>query len=183
MLGVLIVGGITYFILSEMNDRPAEPNPDPSPVPDPEPTPQPDPVDFTEYAVWSGEANVGSDVVWTFQKMLRYSDGSTIENGSEYIVVGNANHTSFLRVNSDRGSIDIPARLTGGDVDQENVMVFASIEDAVADLEEEEEDRPGSPEKQPEDGGGSDGSGGLPSLPVQPDYGFGGSGLFQNGGL
>ena len=181
MLGVLVVGGIAYFILSEMKDRTDEPTPDPSPAP--EPTPQPDSLDFTEYAVWSGEASVGSDVVWTFQRMLRYSDGSTEKNGSEYVVVGNSNHTSFLRINSNRGSIDIPARLTGGEVDQENVMVFASIEDAVADLEEEDEDRPGSPESEPEDDG-SGGSGGLPSLPTRPDYGFGGStSLFQNGGF
>ena len=125
-------------------------------------------------------------MVWLYERYLVYDNGDRVKNGSSYVVIGNSNHTSFLRTNSNRGSVDIPARLSGGDVDMENVRVFASIEDAMQYLQDEEDDepRPGSPEREPED----DDSGSqptLPSLPTQPGYGLGGGGgrLFSNGGM
>lgn len=184
MLYPLVFAGAAYLLLRAAARPDNKPEPLPEPEPEPVPEPAPEPMDYDEYATWSGEATVGENVVWTYQKMLRYSDGSTIKNGSEYIVIGNANHTSFLRANSDRGTVDIPARFSGGSADMDNVIVFPSIEAAVAELEEEDDSptSPTDPQREPEN---PPPTAPAPLLPTQPDYGLGGGGasLFSNGGI
>ena len=191
MYGWLVMGGLAYFFLKESDKaNSTDPMPEDEPTPggdgDEEGVPTPPSMDYTEYASWSGEEVVGESVVWTYQKMLRYNDGSTVKNGSQYIVIGNANHTSFLRANSDRGTVDIPARFSGGDVDMDNVVVFSSIQKAVDKLTEEPEDDGLQPQPQPDPDEGDSNDDGFGGLPKRPGFG-GGFGNYQptfgNGGM
>lgn len=178
MLHFVVAAGLAFWLLKE-GTRQQAPTPDTVPEPEPEPEPEPSPTppptrDFTEVGEWSGEGSVGENVVWLYERYLIYDDGERVKNGSSYVVVGNANHTSFLRENSNRGTIDIPARLSGGSVEMKNVKVFESIEAAMEYLNrEEEEPQPDDPQRQPEDD--DSGSGGGSGLPAQPGFGFGNS--------
>lgn len=185
MIQLLVAGGIAYLLLREARKNPQEESSPMEPT-DPEPSPAPPSSDFTRFATWSGEASVGEDVVWTYQKGIRFKDGTEEMDSTVYVVVGNKNHTSFLRENSDRGTINIPKELSGGDVDMKRVKVFGSIQEAEDYLEEKAKPRdPTDPvQPQPEPSEPSEPSNPLP--PVAPDYGLGG-GLtnpsFGNGGI
>lgn len=156
----------------------------------PKPKPKPEPQKWTKTAEWSGEAAFsgegGENVVWFYRTGIRYADGTTKWDSSQYIVIGDKAHHNFLRQNVSGGTINIPKEMTGGATDQDNVKVFATLEAAEARADElsnpPEEDDPLGPQKKPEDDEGDD-SGGLPSLPTRPqfppfggqsDYGFGG---------
>lgn len=168
-----------------------KPEPEPTPEPEPEPTPTPPSGDFTEFATWSGEYTSGENVVWTYQTGIRFDDGTEERSNTTYIVIGNPNHTRFLRSNSNRGTIDISKELTGGDKDQKNVQVFATIEEASERADEltnpPERDPTDPVQPQPEPQPRPEDPNDRPSnpLPVQPDYGLGGGGsrLFSNGGM
>ena len=188
MLPALAVGiGIAYLFLREGRSRPQDQT-DPMPggsddeggIPTP-PTTQP----LEPRSSWSIEGTVeGYDesVVWlaTFQDFRGLPDG-------DFIMIGNKSHTSFLRSNSNRGTIDIPKEATGGSTDQKNVNVYPDLATAQARLEELAAPRdpsdPVQPQPEPEDPPGDAPT--LPSLPTRPEYGLGGGGsrLFQNGGI
>ena len=145
-------------------------------------------VEFEDLTVWSGEGSVDQSVVWSYQMGIRKEDGSE-EYGNPYIVIGDSAHHNFLRSNSNRGTIDIPKERTGGSSDQRNVIVFASVQDALDRLNEEEEPRdptdPVQPQPQPEDDDEDPNDRPSQPFPPRPDYGLGGGGLrlFTNGGV
>ena len=174
MIQYAIAVGLAYWLLKGA-DRKA---PEPEPSPDPEPSPRPDPSEtkWTETAVWSGESvfsgSGGENVVWIVQFGIRYQDGSTEMSDSEYILIGNKNHTAFLTANSDRGTLDIKKEYTGGDRDIKNAVVFPDLASAEARADElsnppaRDPNDPVQPQPEPEppeDDGRDDGFGGLPS--------------------
>ena len=146
MLQFVLGIGIAYFFLKEgsrtTSDQDEEPETSPEEEPTPQPEPTPEPMDFTRFASWSGEYTAGENVVWLYQAGIRFEDGSEEMDSSSYVVIGNSNHTAFLRSNSNRGTIDIPKELTGGSTDQKNVQVFSSIEQASARADELADDTP-----------------------------------------
>jgi len=189
MLPALAVGvGLAYLFLREGRSKPQDDredddqgSPDDGGIPTPPPQPQ-----LEGKASWVIEGTVqGYDesVVWlaTFQDFRNMPDG-------DFIMIGNKAHTSFLRSNSDRGTIDIRKEATGGSTDQKNVVVYPDLATAQARLEELAAPRdptdPVQPQPEPEDDDQGDAPT-LPSLPTRPDYGLGGGAgsLFQNGGL
>lgn len=186
MLQLVVAGGIAFLLLREARksdrEKPTPEPPEPEPEPQPEPEPRPPQEVGEDVFRWSPAEGSGDNTVWTYQRGVRYSDG-TESMGSEYVVIGNATHTEFYRANARGGTINIPWEATGRSDkrDSQNVIVFGSIDDAVAFLEEEEEDDPNRPEKPEPPSGGKPPMPGLP----RPDYGLGGGGssLFQNGGL
>lgn len=108
-------------------------------------------VEFEELTVWSAEATVGDDVVWSYTTGILREDGSEVFD-QPFIVIGDAAHHNFLRQSAAGGSIDIPKERTGGSTDQDNVIVFASVDAAVEYLSEEPDEDDGTgPQKQPED--------------------------------
>lgn len=183
MIQFVVAAGVAYFLLRgasrrEDNSQEDENLPEPGGIP----TLPDQPMDFEKITRWSGEAIVGDEVVWEYTTGIRFDDG-TEEYDNPYVVIGNASHTSFLRSNSNAGTIDIPKERTGGDQDMDNVRVFASIADAEEYLNREEEPpSPTDPQREPED---DDSTPTQPSLPTQPGYGLGGGGMtpFQNGGI
>ena len=139
MIAYGIVGfGIAYFLLKEAMDRDTDPTPEPSPEPSPESSPTPDPSEtkWTDTVSWSGEYVAGENVVWTMQRGIRFQDGSTEMDSTIYIVIGNSNHTAFLRQSTSGGTINITKEESGGDTDQINVKVFPSLEEASAKADE-----------------------------------------------
>lgn len=192
MWSAFIAAGLAYLFLRDRDERP-EPTPEPTPEPEPEPSPEPTPTPpttWTETARWSGEEVVdnwrGVNVVWLFEKGIRYTDG-TAKFDPPKVVIGNANHTAFIRSNSDRGTTDISKEESGGDVDMYNVNVYPSIQAALDYLNEPEPaPRPGDPSREPEDDEDDGGNGGgFGGLPAQPGFGFGNSYTpsFGNGGM
>jgi hypothetical protein len=188
MIPALVVGvGIAYLFLREGRSKPQddqedEPLPGGSGEEEGIPTPpQLDPLDPRSSWVIEGTVpGYDENVVWlaSFQDFAGLPDG-------DFIMIGNKAHTSFLRSNSDRGTIDIPKEATGGSTDQENVNVYPDLATAQARLEKlanPEPPTPGSPQTEPED---DDTEPTRPSLPTRPDYGLGGGvgSLFSNGGL
>lgn len=185
ILPVAVAAGLVWLLLRERKDKP-----DVEPTPTPEPggvpfTPDPSTTEWTETASWSGEyAEKGYDgterVVWMFRKGIRYQDGTTEMDDSQFIVIGNKTHTAFRSANSDRGTIDIKKEYTGGDKDSKNVLVYASIADAEAKVRELSQEPeydptdPTQPQPQPEDDD-DDGSsgGGFGGLPAAPGYQLG----------
>lgn len=183
LVPVLVVGGIAWLLLREGRDKP---DVDPTPTPEPEPTtPDPSTTEWTETASWSGEyAEKGYDgterVVWVLKKGIRYRDGSTQMDDSEFILIGNKTHTAFRSANSDRGTIDIKKEYTGGDADVKNAIVYASLANAEAKVRELSQEPeydptdPTQPRPEPEDDDdGSSGGGGFGGLPASPGYQLG----------
>ena len=177
LLPVVVDGGTAWPLRREGRDKP-DVDPTPTPTPDPEPTtPDPSTTKWTDTASWSGEyAEKGYDgterVVWVLKKGIRFQDGSTQMDDSEYVLIGNKDHTSFRTANSDRGTIDIKKEYTGGDADVKNAIVYASLAEAeakVRELSQKPEPRPGEPQPQPqpeeEDDSNDGGFGGLPARP------------------
>lgn len=193
MLQFAVAAGVAYFLLRgasrrEDNSQEDENLPDPGGIPIPDRPPVDGDADgdgiveFEPLTRWSGEASVDDQVVWKYTTGIRREDGSEVFD-QPYVVIGNGSHTSFLRSNSNAGTIDIPKERTGGDQDMDNVRVFASIADAEEYLNREEEPTsPTDPQREPED---DDSTPTQPSLPTQPGYGLGGGGMtpFQNGGI
>jgi hypothetical protein len=108
---------------------------------------------------------------------IRYADGTADFSSTTYIVIGDKGHTSFLRANSDRGTVDIAKEYTGGTQDMDNVVVFASLADAEARADElanptpPDPNDPTQPQPQPEE----EDKPTPPSLPTQPSFpSFGG---------
>ena len=178
-------GLVAWFLLRDGTSKPDEP---PSEDTDPDITPDPSTTEWTETAEWSGEyAETGYDgterVVWVMRTGIRYQDGSTQMDSTEYVLIGNKNHTAFRSANSDRGTLDIKKEYTGGDADVKNAIVYASIAEAeakVRELSEEPENDPTQPQPQPEDtpedSGNDDGFGGLPARPGNAlGQGYGGN--------
>lgn len=186
MIPALVLGvGIAYLFLREGRSKPQDDEDEVKPGGDEEeatPTPpQLDPLDPRSSWVIEGTVpGYDENVVW----LASFQDIRSIPDG-DFIMIGNKAHTSFLRSNSDRGTIDIPKEATGGSTDQENVNVYSDLATAQARLEKlanPDPPRPGEPEAEPED---DDTEPTQPSLPTQPDYGLGGGAgsLFSNGGL
>ena len=154
---------------------------DPSPT-----TPDPSETKWTDTASWSGEefstGPGGENVVWVYRRGIRFQDGSTEMDDNEYIVIGDKVHHNFLRSSSDRGTIDIPKRFTGGTTDQQNVQVFSSLEtalakaDSLSNPEPTDPNDPTQPQKpdEPEDEPTS------PGLPTRPGNDLGGMGGYTN---
>ena len=154
------------------------------------PEERPDEQVWTKTAKWSGEyattGTGGDQVVWFLNMGIRYADGTADFSDTTYIVIGNKNHTAFLSANSDRGTVDIAKEYTGGSVDRDNVVVFATLADAEAKADElanptpTDPNDPTQPQKpqEPEEDEPT-----QPSLPTQPDFGFGGFNQFSIGGL
>jgi len=151
-------------------------------IPTPETRPDPSETEWTETASWSGEyAKKGYDgserVVWILQTGIRYQDGSTEMDSSEYILIGNKSHTAFQSANSDRGTLDIKKEYTGGTSDVKNAIVYPTLQaaiDRVDELSEEPEydpTDPVQPQPQPEDD--DSGSGGGFSFPRQDGFNLG----------
>jgi hypothetical protein len=154
------------------------------------PEERPDEQVWTKTAKWSGEyattGTGGDQVVWFLTMGIRYSDGTADFSDTTYIVIGNKNHTAFLRSNSDRGTVDIAKEYTGGTQDIQNAVVFSSLASAEARADElanpapYDPNDPTSPQPQPEE---DDDEPTQPSLPTRPDFGFGGFNQFSIGGL
>ena len=114
------------------------------------------PQKWTDTASWSGEyAKKGYDgterVVWFFQTGIRFVDGTSEMDDTTYILIGNKTHTSFRRTSSDRGTIDINKKYTGGTSNVQNAVVYASLEEAEAEVDRlsvEPEYDPTSPQPQ-----------------------------------
>jgi len=181
ILPVAVAAGIVWILLRERKDEPdAEPTPDPTPDPTPS---DPSTTVWTETASWSGEyAEKGYDgterVVWVMRKGIRFQDGSTEMDDSEFILIGNKMHTAFRSANSDRGTIDIKKEYTGGDADVKNAIVYASLAEAeakVRELSQKPQPRPGEPQPQPQPEEDEDDSndGGFGGLPASPGYQLG----------
>ena len=153
------------------------------------PEERPDEQVWTKTAKWSGEyattGSGGDQVVWFLTMGIRYADGTADFSNTTYIVIGNKNHTAFLRASGDRGTVDIDKEYTGGTTDQENVVVFASLADAEARADElanptaPDPNDPTKPQAPPPE----EDEPTQPSLPTQPDFGFGGFNQFSIGGL
>lgn len=200
MIDWIILGGLAYLLIKDRDkvkqeEEEEELNPGGIPIPD-DTGGRSDPSEtvWTETSSWSGEAITtgpgGDNVVWFFKSGIRYQDGST-DWGQEYIVIGDAAHHNFLRSNSDRGTVDIKWEFTGNPnkQDSKNVIVFATLEEAIARAEElsnpePEDDDPTGPQKAPED---DDSTPTQPSLPTQPGLGLGGgtqwTGAYMGGGM
>lgn len=181
----LTVGLWLIFKESSKKDKPEESLPDEGgiPIPETEPETRPDPseTEWTETASWSGEyAKTGYDgtdyVVWILQTGIRYQDGSTQMDSSEYVLIGNKTHTAFQSANSDRGTLDIKKEYTGGTSDVKNAVVYPDLQaaiDRVDELAEEPEYDPTDPvQPQPEPEDDSDSGGGF-SFPRQDGFNLG----------
>ena len=175
----VIAGGLLLKLRERMEDKPSEEEVD---IDDDEVLPEerPDEQVWTKTARWSGEYSAtgegGDQVVWFLTMGIRYADGTADFSDTTYIVIGNKNHTGFLRANSDRGTVDIAKEYTGGTTDQDNVVVFASLADAEARADELANPTPKDPNDptQPQKPDPEEDEPTQPSLPTQPDYGFGG---------
>jgi len=182
----LTVGLWLIFKESSKKDKPEETLPDEGgiPIPETEPETRPDPSEtkWTDTASWSGEyAKTGYDgtdhVVWILQTGIRYQDGSTEMDSSEYILIGNKNHTAFQSANSDRGTIDIKKEYTGGSADVKNAIVYPDLQAAIDKVDEMSEEPeydptdPVQPQPQPEEDE-SDSEGGF-SFPRQDGFNLG----------
>jgi len=183
LVPVLVVGGIAWILLREGTDKP-DVDPTLTPEPTPEPTPDPSSTEWTLTASWSGEyAEKGYDgterVVWVLKKGIRYQDGTTQMDDSEFILIGNKTHTAFRSANSDRGTIDIKKEYTGGAADVKNVVIYASLADAEAKVRELSQEPeydptdPTQPQPQPEDDDDGSSGGGFGGLPAAPGYQLG----------
>ncbi len=140
------------------------------------------PQEWTETASWSGEyAKKGYDgsdnVVWVLQTGIRYQDGSTQMDSSEYVLIGNKIHTGFITANSDRGTLDIKKEYTGGTKDVKNAVVYPDLQaaiDRVDELAEEPEYDPTDPiQPRPEPEDDDSDSGGGFSFPRQDGFNLG----------
>ena len=152
------------------------------PTPDKPEKPDPSETEWTETASWSGEyAKKGYDgserVVWILQTGIRYQDGSTQMDSSEYILIGNKTHTAFQSANSDRGTIDIKKEYTGGSADVKNAIVYPTLQaaiDRVDELSEEPEYDPTDPvQPRPQPKEDDSDSGGGFSFPRQDGFNLG----------
>jgi hypothetical protein len=176
MMQLIPIGILAFLLLRDRTPKEDEEEQEEETTP----TPRPDPSEtkWTETASWSGEyAKEGYDgterVVWVMQTGIRYQDGSTEMDDTEYILIGNKSHTAFRSANSDRGTIDIKKEYTGGTSDVKNAIVYPDLDSAIAKVDELSEppsnDDPTSPQPQPQpdpdedQGGNDDGFGGLPS--------------------
>ena len=117
---LVIIGGALYLIFKSKDDKTPEP-PEP-----PEPPVTPSETVYSWNAVTTGEA-LGIDaaegiVIWEYTCVK--PDGT--EN--TYIVIGDAEHKSFLR--GGMNTIDIPSEASGAAADYTGVEVFDSIYDA-----------------------------------------------------
>jgi hypothetical protein len=185
MLAPLVAVGLTLWLLNHFekseSSKPEDEEwlPPPGGVPTPKPGDSSDlpPQQWTEMAQWSGEyAKEGYDgterVVWFLTQGIRYTDGSTEMSNSTYIVIGNKTHTAFRSQSTSNGAINIKWEYTGGTKDAKNVIVYSSLEAAIAEVDKlsKEPDYdptdPVQPQPQPEDEEEDDGGfGGLPSSP------------------
>lgn len=191
MLGVLMLGGL-YLWLRDGDATPTPPMPEEDkedPLDDDStPSPTPTPQKWTDTAEWSGEyiatGPQGENVVWFYRTGIRYEDGTTEMSSTTYIVIGDANHHAFLRSNSNRGTIDIPKRFSGGSVDMKNVQVFSDLQtasdkaDKLSNPPPRDPTDPVQPQPEPEE----EDEPSRPSGPTLPDYGFGGSNSTPFGG-
>jgi len=175
----VIAGGLLLKLRERMEkptDTPTTPDDDEGTTPTAPPL-----REWTETAQWSGEyaatGEGGEQVVWFYRRGIRYTDGTAEFGDTTYIVIGNRNHTAFLSANSDRGTVDIPKELTGGEKDADNVIVFPDLASAEARADElanpapvdpNDPTQPQKPQEPDED------EPTQPSLPTRPDYGFGG---------
>ena len=185
MIPQIVALGVGLYLIfreSSKKDQEQEVLPEPEPMPEEEKPTKPEPSEqkFTDTVSWSGEYVAGDNVVWTMQRGIRYEDGSTKMDSTVYIVIGNSNHTSFLRQSGSGGSINISKEESGGDQDMKNVQVFATLADAEAKADdlanppERDPNDPVQPQPEPEDDAGS---GGGFSFPSQDGFNLG-----QNGG-
>ena len=182
MINAVVPLGIAWLLLRNKEDKVTDPTLDPDIDDDSElPEERPDEQVWTKTAKWVGEyattGTGGDQVVWFLNMGIRYADGTADFSSTTYIVIGNKNHTSFLRANSDRGTVDIAKEYTGGTQDMDNVVVFASLADAEARADElanptpPDPNDPTQPQPQPEE----EDKPTPPSLPTQPSFpSFGG---------
>lgn len=180
----LVIGGVIlyYFFKNKEeaeDDSPTLDEPQDEPT---QPTPTPEggtPTSNWESIYrWSGEASFsgegGDNIVWVYETGIRFDDGTEDWDRSDFIVIGNANHTAFLRANSNRGTIDIPKEATGGTKDMDNVVVFPDLATAEARADElsnpepADPNDPTQPQAPPEDDDDNDDGGGRPSFPNAP---------------
>lgn len=179
----LTVGLWLIFKESSKKDKPEETLPDEGgiPIPETEPETRPDPSEtkWTDTVSWSGEYVAGENVVWTMQRGIRFQDGSTEMDSTIYIVIGNSNHTAFLRNSVSGGTINISKEESGGDEDMKNVRVFATLADAEAKADdlanppEADPNDPTQPQRPPEPEEDDSGSGGGFSFPRQDGFNLG----------
>jgi hypothetical protein len=170
-----------WLIFRDPSKKDDEEKPDLQPEPQPEdemPTrPDPSETKWTDTVSWSGEYVAGENVVWTMQRGIRFQDGSTEMDSTIYIVIGNSNHTAFLRNSVSGGTINISKEESGGDEDMKNVRVFATLADAEAKADdlanppEADPNDPTQPQRPPEedDSGSGDGF----SFPRQDGFNLG----------
>jgi hypothetical protein len=131
--------------------------------------------------VW--ESDDGTVCIFIIQ-MLRgmvYEDPMTGERTGEWyyedsgFVIGNCEGTAFVRASASVGGT---MTFEIDNIQYENVIVYATLEGAILEVEddEDESDDPTDPQKEPEDDG-SDNGGGF-SMPTRPDFGLGGGGSY-----
>ena len=168
-----------WLIFRDPSKKDDEEKPEPEPEEEKPTRPDPSETKWTDTVSWSGEYVAGENVVWTMQKGIRFQDGSTEMDSQIYIVIGNANHTAFLRSSASGGTINISKEESGGDVDMKNVRVFATLADAEAKADdlanppERDPTDPVQPQPQPDDEEDDSGSGGGFSFPRQDGFNLG----------
>ena len=139
-----------------------------------------EPRELEPTAVWSIEYLVegyDSNVVW----QLDVKDHRVTPDGT-FFVIGNTNHTGFLRSSTSNGTINIPSAVSGGS-DSDNVNVYSDLASASAklDLMANPPDD-GSPQPQPQPEGeesGSGSGGGFGGLPPAAGYQLGQNGSYM----
>jgi len=180
MIQFVVAAGLFLWLMQESKDQGSDPKPAPKPDPEPSPEPSPEPPvqEWTETSEWSGEYIAGNNVVWTFRKGIRYTDGTAEFDNTQYIVIGDKNHHNFLTQNSSNGAINIKWEFTGNPskVDSKNVVVFPSMAAAEKKADELANPKPADPndpyqpqpQPQPEEDDSDDsndgGFGGLPPM-------------------
>ena len=129
--------------------------------------------------VW--ESDDGTVCIFIIQ-MLRgmvYEDPMTGERTGEWYyedsgyIIGNCEGTAFVRASASVGGT---MTFEIDNVQYENVIVYATLDGAILEVEDEEEGEPSptDPQKEPEEPTKPT----LPSLPTRPDYGLGGGGSY-----
>ena len=175
MIEGLILAGIAWWLIKDQPDRDQDQDQDNDQDQD----------DLLGVYTWEqGYSNEDPDsVVWKFNK----------EN-LVYWVIGNLDHSSFVRSTSQIGTINIPASQSGGSSDMVNVQVFSGQDTAADKLDDmwwiaNNPDPTGPSQPEPDDDDDDDDGS------TQPDYSGGGvptfggsqkpttgSGQFQNAG-
>ncbi len=123
--------------------------------------------------VWANDDDTVCIYIFQMLQGMVYEDPATGERTGEHFyvdsgyVIGNCIPNAFVRASASVGGT---MTFTIDEVQYENVIIYATLEGAILEVEDDEEDSPDDPQQEPED----DGNDTAPSFPSRPDFGFGG---------